>query len=576
MCSNIEKINDHFKLPIFYNDQKMELNKNIVKDLELVESIDPSQNPLYMHTFQPKTEFGKKVIEQISIYYTTDKQFLKDSQQLVKGYKPIIYPSINIIDVWDEIKNDTNFKEKYGYISWDILEHLNKSDAFLQLTSMYNIISPILSLCAPFIMLIIPFFIIKMKGLHISIPEYITILKDLLSNHAIGKLFTKFNTVDIGEKMYILLSAAFYIFSIYNNVVSCIRFNKNMVKIHSYLELLKTYIENTEKTVVNFLLYTEKLETYKTFNKTLVTKITVLTNLKHQLEKINPYTLSVKKVGELGKVLKCFYTIYTDDELNDAFLYSFGFNGYIDNLTGLTENVIAKNIQMAKFTTKKSKNKNIFKDIYYPALVNNNPVKNSVKLNKNIIITGPNASGKTTVLKTVLINIIITQQFGCGFYKSAVLNPYKWIHCYLNIPDTSGRDSLFQAEARRCKDILDIIDTGLKSEKKSSSDSHFCVFDELYSGTNPEEAILAATAFLNYLTKYKNVDCILTTHFIDLCTQLDKNKNIVNFHMKTEKIKDDFKYTYLLEKGISDVHGGIKVLNDMNYPKEIIDNASKK
>jgi DNA mismatch repair ATPase MutS len=46
--------------------------------------------------------------------------------------------------------------------------------------------------------------------------------------------------------------------------------------------------------------------------------------------------------------------------------------------------------------------------------------------------------------------------------------------------------------------------------------------------------------------------------------------------MKTEKIKDDFKYTYLLEKGISDVHGGIKVLNDMNYPKEIIDNASKK
>jgi hypothetical protein len=74
-----------------------------------------------------------------------------------------------------------------------------------------------------------------------------------------------------------------------------------------------------------------------------------------------------------------------------------------------------------------------------------------------MIITGPNASGKTTILKSTLINIILTQQFGCGFYSSAKLSPFKHIHCYLNIPDTSGRDSLFQAEARRCKEILDII-----------------------------------------------------------------------------------------------------------------------
>jgi hypothetical protein len=36
---------------------------------------------------------------------------------------------------------------------------------------------------------------------------------------------------------------------------------------------------------------------------------------------------------------------------------------------------------------------------------------------------------------------------------------------------------------------------------------------------------------------------------------------------------EDFKYTYLLDKGISTVRGGIKVLYDMNYPKEIIDNS---
>jgi DNA mismatch repair protein MutS len=184
-----------------------------------------------------------------------------------------------------------------------------------------------------------------------------------------------------------------------------------------------------------------------------------------------------------------------------------------------------------------------------------------------MIVTGPNASGKTTILKTTLINIIITQQFGFGFYESASLVPYDFLHSYLNIPDTSGRDSLFQAEARRCKEILNDI------EHNSSVETHFCIFDELYSGTNPEDAISSANAFLKYLIKYKNVDFVLTTHFTELCQKLDKNTGIDNFHMKTDKKGDTFTYTYKLEKGISIVRGGVKVLGDMNYPKEILDST---
>ena len=140
----------------------------------------------------------------------------------------------------------------------------------------------------------------------------------------------------------------------------------------------------------------------------------------------------------------------------------------------------------------------------------------------------------------------------------------------MNIPDTSGRDSLFQAEARRCKDILDLI-------QENPDETHFCVFDELYSGTNPEEAVSSANAFMNYLIKYKGVNCMLTTHFFKLCKYLEKNKLFKNFHMDTIKdneINKNFKYTYLLKEGISNVHGGIKVLEDMNYPTEIILNSS--
>jgi DNA mismatch repair ATPase MutS len=258
-------------------------------------------------------------------------------------------------------------------------------------------------------------------------------------------------------------------------------------------------------------------------------------------------------------------------------MYSFGFNGYLDNLNGIIQNIREKKMNFVKLLkenkqtdkqTDKQNKKNYFKRAYYPALIHKNPIKNTYKFKKNMIITGPNASGKTTILKSALINIFITQQIGCGFYESAKLIPYKFIHCYLNIPDTSGRDSLFQAEARRCKEIIDIID-------KNKDCTHFCAFDELYSGTNPDEAVMSALAFMEYLIKNENVSCILTTHFINLCEHLDNHKYIENYNMKTKENddKNDFTYLYKLEKGISSIRGGIKVLSDMNYPKEILENT---
>ena len=100
------------------------------------------------------------------------------------------------------------------------------------------------------------------------------------------------------------------------------------------------------------------------------------------------------------------------------------------------------------------------------------------------------------------------------------------------------------------------------------------MFDELYSGTNPEEAILSAYVVMDYLANHSNVSTILTTHYVKLCKKLSKNKKITNCHMKVFENKDDsnkFEYSYLLESGISEIKGGIKVLIDMNYPQEIID-----
>jgi energy-coupling factor transporter ATP-binding protein EcfA2 len=565
------EFNEHFKLPIYYNEQKKLLKENIITDLELINSIDSSSNPIYSYLFDNLNTFSKKSIEQVTQYYTTDIDFLKDNQTLIKTYKKL--PTIddvdckkysNIIELWNEIKNDTSFKEKYYYLDWSMLEFLNKSENFLQWMSIYNIASPVISFFIPIIILIIPFFVIKLKGLSLTIPEYIEVLKTVISNHAIGKLFTEFNNVEFSQKIYLLVSAGFYVFSIYQNIILCSRFNSNMVKIHEYFIKIKKYLENTINSMENYLTYSSCLHTHYNFNDKLVEKMKILTEIKNKISNISEYKLSFKKIFEIGHILKYFYEIYENKEYNDAFIYSFGFNGYVDCIEGLVNNIREKKINFAEFTNKKKKNS--FKNNYYAVLKNNNPVKNNIKLEKNMIITGPNASGKTTVLKSVLINVILTQQFGCGFYDSAKLKPYKYIHCYLNIPDTSGRDSLFQSEARRCKEIIDIINSNKK-------DSHLCVFDELYSGTNPEEAIVGSTAFMEYLVKNKYVSSMLTTHFISVCEKLDNNKNITNYHMDVTKQNNKITYNYLFKEGISKIKGGLNVLYDMNYPKEIIENT---
>jgi DNA mismatch repair ATPase MutS len=405
-----------------------------------------------------------------------------------------------------------------------------------------------------------------MKNLPVNFNEYIDILKVVAHTNAIGKLFiVNFSEISSQEKIYIFISAAFYLFSIYQNLMVCVRFNNNMKTIHDHFKAINIYLDNTHNLMTNYLKYTAPLTTHERFNIELQRKMKIIETINDKIKSISEYSIyNISKFKEIGSILKYFYELHTDDEYEAAILYSIGFNGYIDCIEGLQNNIKERKMNYATFIEKNKKS--VLENSYYACLKDSKPIKNTIKFKKNMIITGPNASGKTTVLKSTMINIILTQQFGCGFYDSAKYAPFNYIHCYLNIPDTSGRDSLFQAEARRCKEILDII-------SEHTTESHFCAFDELYSGTNPEEAEISATAFMLYIQKYKNVSSLLTTHFVKVCKKLKKTKTIENYKMFTEKNGNKIKYTYNLVPGISEIKGGINVLTEMNYPKEILSNT---
>jgi hypothetical protein len=593
--SNFISFVHNFNPPIYYNTSKIKIDAHIKSDLELLNltSDDESEHAcasddsmsVYKHLLQVDNDvdenahFYKQTHQQLSDYYTTDVNFLTDTQILLQTYEPCkaTYKECSITQLWCDIKQDTGFKPRYNYMDWDILEPLNTSEAFLQGSGMYNIASPIISLCTPIIMLLIPLVLLKIRGTNIGLTEYIEILKGIIGGHSISRMFTDFGHIPLKEQIYLLVSSSFYVFSIYQNIMACINFRKNMQKIYIHFKDLVQYLDTSILTMKSFVNTTNQLESYKPFVDILIVKMNSLIEFREKIVSITQrtasYSFSFNTFFKIGGIMKSFYELYKHDLYEDALLYSFGFNSYMDSIEGLQNNISQGHLSFATFKSKTSKkNKNTIVDNYYAPLKNQAHIKNTISLDKSIILTGPNASGKTTLLKSVLINVILSQQFGVGFYKSATLVPYTHIHCYLNIPDTSNRDSLFQAEARRCKHIIDSV------QSSGQMETHLCGFDELYSGTNPEEASQSTTSLINWLSKKRRVSCILTTHFTDVCTNLEKNARVRNCHMQTNSVCENktninqtIQYKYKLMDGISFVKGGGSILRAMNYPDEIVD-----
>ena len=559
--------------------------------------------------FLPKHQFGREMISSWTHFFSSNVEYLKNTQDVIKSMKSFIEcdetehteitetDCTEIMHVWKIVKQTDNFLEHYCFMDIECFLSFNRSSSFLQLISMANLLSPFLSLLIPIFLLILPFFILKIQNIPITFECYCDILKDIAKNHFIGKMISTFlgssNTKELNirpEKIfYAVLMFAFYLFQIYQNTTLCWRFYNNLFQIKSVLVTLKIFLKKMNLKIHRFFdMHTNK-STYSSFCNKLQYHGNVLTEL-YQLLKSNvhPIEYSFSKLFEIGPLLKCFYEVHSNIEFDRSLRYVIGFEGYLDNLRGVYENVfIHNNVHFASFETnpdfkEKKQELQMIHQCYPPLAKLKSNVANTCELNKNLILTGPNASGKTTLLKSMTLNLLFTQIVGCGFYESCHLpHPYTHIHSYINIPDTSERDSLFQAEARRCKEILEII------ELTGPNARHFCIFDELYSGTNPNDAIKSAHAFLIYLSQYTNVTWLLTTHYTKICKLVKRDllhlsktkihtKLCQNKKMKvTFNTSGDMEFTYFMEPGISYIQGASHVLKQLNYPTDILQNFSQ-
>ena len=557
-----------FRLPITYTDEPRSLDPQLREDLEFLASKDGERESLYAQVLGPREGLGARTFDLWSHHFSDDKQYLRDSQRLLAGALPEVpsdAASAAAAELCGRIEKhrsgkDTgeSFHAQYQYLDWKPLAWLNQNSAFLGCLSAYNIGSPVLSLATPIFILLVPFVLLKARGHNLTLDRYKSVLRVAMRNHALGKLFD-LKSASLEQRIYIAVSVGLYLFQVYQNVRSCIRFCANIKTVRKDISTVRGFLVEWRERGQALLGRTGKLKSFAAFNADLTAKLATAGKWVEALPDTGMKRDWLGKAVGLGSEMKAFYAIHQDPEARSVVSYALDCCGYVENLRGIKERMKSGAMHACKFTSKRTK----FKGAYFPG-AGDQPVKNSYSLDKHLLVTGPNAAGKTTLLKATLFNIILCQQIGAGFFKTAGVNPYRHIHCYINIPDTGGRDSLFQAEARRCKDILSSIDGGEPDER------HFCVFDELYSGTNPYEAIGSAEAFLRYIGDSPHVSFIMTTHFLELCGRLDSHKRVKNCHMEAKCGESGMEYTYKLGKGVSRVKGGVEVLKELSYPAKVV------
>ena len=112
-----------FKLPIEYLDTKFvhKLSDVVINDLELVDSSTETLPSMYDVLLTPKHEFAKNMIQKWKTHFTSDVEFIQQSQEVIKNTnctnctntKPNTFELQNI---WKDIYETPNFHDRYSYI----------------------------------------------------------------------------------------------------------------------------------------------------------------------------------------------------------------------------------------------------------------------------------------------------------------------------------------------------------------------------------------------------------------------------------------------------------------------------
>jgi DNA mismatch repair protein MutS len=200
------------------------------------------------------------------------------------------------------------------------------------------------------------------------------------------------------------------------------------------------------------------------------------------------------------------------------------------------------------------------KQMYHPLL--KSPVKNNFKTESNVILlTGANMSGKSTLLKTISL-IVYFAHLGLAVpAEKAVLSFYEFISIHINHSDDIKNGlSHFMQEIVNMKRVLGNLQTGKRC---------FAVFDELYKGTNYEDALKISALTIDGLREYSHSKFLISTHIYELKNEVRNSESLSAYHLDC-KVADNLpQFTYQLKEGWTNLKIG-ELLFEREGLKELL------
>ena len=211
-------------------------------------------------------------------------------------------------------------------------------------------------------------------------------------------------------------------------------------------------------------------------------------------------------------------------------------------------------------------------------LLDKRQIRNPLALKHNLIITGPNAAGKTTYVKSLFTNMILAQSLGVVVASKAVIRPVHAIGTFIRVTDTLGKASLFEAEAQRCADII-------RKAREISADGHAGIFflDEPMHSTPPVEGMSTCKAVIEHLSGLPGIKTITTTHYFQVTELANEHPDkFMNLSMTATPApapapaataRASFIFPFKIRRGPSSQCIALELLQDHQLPEDVVRRA---
>jgi hypothetical protein len=471
--------------------------------------------------------------------------------------------------MWVFTSNTDDFQQLYNmvYFTNIITKPLNRNPSLLTLYNFYRmVISPAIGILSPLAYIIIPYLVLRFKlATQISFFDYIRFLYNVLMNtNDMSGIFLPSSFSRVRYVSY-LFTIIFYFQGMFNTVEiakASHRLTKMITtKMNGFIEFIKNVSDLSNIVELNTL--KPFFLNLQTFDKGIIDRIINTNTDKFSLTSNFGNQLSLFKYLNKSKFIPIIQFAYCVDCLTSiALLKSTGEYNFSAYICAVADAPLGSTIR--PFVK--------FENIFHPCLGKDVRVTNTMTLGgmyndaPNVIITGPNAGGKSTFIKALLVATIMAQTLTIAPTSEMAMIPFTLIHSHINVPDCKGKESLFEAEMYRSKYTLDQI------QKLEKHDTGLIILDEIFNSTNPVEGIAGAYAIMNNIGSFGNVASVLATHYLYL-TKLSSSGTFVNYKINVKHDQNTIIFPYKLSKGVSRQFIALELLLKNGFDNSIIKEA---